>query len=276
MALPPVDRPSRLLFAALGAMKSAVALLRLAAPLTFTASLALPLAMTGCAPTETNVTQRYEGPPLPRPDIILVRDFAVRADEVKLDSGVSARVQEAMSGSPVTAQEAEIGRKVAAAVSETLVHEIGALGLPVKRAGDASGLATSGKTLIIDGQLLSIDEGNRTRRNIIGLGAGRSKVEAEVQVSYVGAGIDAPQVESLAADAESGRKPGAAETMGAGRIAGRLAESAGLSVGAGTVSETRSANVDADGQRLGKAIAQRLASFFAREGWIASAAVPNQ
>jgi hypothetical protein len=270
-----LDRLSRLLFAAFGAMEPADALLRFSARPLFAAALGLLLAMNGCAPTETKVTQRYEGPNLPRPDMIVVRDFAVTADEVKLDSGVSARVQEAMSGSSVTAQQAETGRKVAAAVSETLVQEIGALGLPVTRAVNASGLA-GGKTLIIDGQLLSVDEGNRTRRNIIGLGAGRSKVEAEVQVSYVGAGIDAPQVESLAADAESARKPGAAETMGAGGIAGRVAESAGLSVGAGTISETRSANVDADGQRLGKAIAQKLASFFAREGWIASSAVPSQ
>ena len=190
MALHPIDRPSRLLFAALGAMNSAVALFRLSAPLAFAASLMLPFAITGCAPTETKVTQRYEGPTLPRPDMIVVRDFAVTADQVKLDSGVSARVQEAMSGSPVTAQEAETGRKVAAAVSETLVREIGALGLPVTRASDASGLA-GGKMLIIDGQLISVDEGNRTRRNLIGLGAGRSKVEAEVQASYVGAGVAA-------------------------------------------------------------------------------------
>ena len=64
--------------------------------------------------------------------------------------------------------------------------------------------------------------------------------------------------------------------MGVGRAAGRLAESAGTSVGAGTISEARSANVDADGQRLGKAIAQKLAIFFAREGWISSSAVPSQ
>jgi hypothetical protein len=254
-------------------MKSAIALLRLSAPLVFAASLGLPLAMIGCAPTETKVTQHYEGPPLPRPDMIVVRDFAVRAEEVKLDRGVSARVQEAMSGSPVTAQESEIGRRVAAAVSETLVQEIGALGLPVMRARDAGG--ASGKTLIIDGQLLSVDEGNRTRRNIIGLGAGRSKVEAEVQVSYAGAGGDASRIEALETDAESGRKPGAAETMGAGGIAGRLAESSGLSVGAGAISETLSADVHADGQRMGKAIAQRLAEFFAREGWIRSATVPR-
>lgn len=57
------------------------------------------------------VTQQYPGASLPRPDMIVVRDFAVTADEVKLDHGVSARVQEAMSGSAVTAQESEIGHK---------------------------------------------------------------------------------------------------------------------------------------------------------------------
>ena len=36
--------------------------------------------------------------------------------------------------------------------------------------------------LLIKGQLVSIDEGNRTVRLIIGLGAGRSDVRAHVQV----------------------------------------------------------------------------------------------
>ena len=39
--------------------------------------------------------------------------------------------------------------------------------------------------LLIKGQLVSIDEGNRTERVIIGLGAGRSDVRAQVQVYQV-------------------------------------------------------------------------------------------
>src|SRR5258707_6348653 len=42
----------------------------------------------------------------------------------------------------------------------------------------------AGNRVIVDGQMLSIDEGNRTRRNLIGLGAGHSTVEADMQVYY--------------------------------------------------------------------------------------------
>lgn len=38
------------------------------------------------------------------------------------------------------------------------------------------------KDLMVKGQLLSTDEGNRTERVVIGLGAGRTSVQANVQV----------------------------------------------------------------------------------------------
>ena len=47
----------------------------------------------GCAPTkvqqqDTTLTQ------LPRPDLVLVYDFAVSPDEVKLDTGLSAELKQ--------------------------------------------------------------------------------------------------------------------------------------------------------------------------------------
>lgn len=121
------------------------------------------------------------------------------------------------------------------------------------------------RKLVVGGQILSIDEGNRTRRNVIGLGAGRSEVQAHAEIYYYTDAADAHLMESFTAEAESNRKPGAAETMGAGAAAGRVAESAAVGAGTGLA---LSGDVEADGARMAKAIAKHLGQFFAEQGWI--------
>jgi Domain of unknown function (DUF4410) len=61
-----------------------------------------------------------------------------------------------------------------------LVQEIRKLGLPVESA-EMAGPVTEGQ-LSIEGQFLTIDEGNRTRRLVIGFGAGASHVRIAVQM----------------------------------------------------------------------------------------------
>jgi hypothetical protein len=120
---------------------------------------------------------------------------------------------------------------------------------------------------MIKGAFLSIDEGNRTERIVIGLGAGRSDVRATVSVLDV-----MPQapllLEQFEVDAKSGLKPGMAETLGVGAAAGHIVGSAVISAGAAAVSETLGADVEADARRAAKGIADQLKLFFASKGWI--------
>jgi hypothetical protein len=227
---------------------------------------ALVLAVTACSSAKVQPLQSYSGSTLPRPGVVLVSDFAVTPDDVKLDSGVGSRLKSLFSSASADEQEVETGRKVAAAVSKTLVKEIEKLGLPVIQ-GDA-GSSTAGNTLVVTGQLLSIDEGNRTRRNIIGLGAGSSSVKADTQLYYRSPGTAAQLVASYQATTESGRKPGAAETMGVGAATDAVGRMAVTSAGTSVASETLSADVDDLGAKMAKEIAKQLAQFFASQGWI--------
>jgi hypothetical protein len=125
---------------------------------------------------------------------------------------------------------------------------------------------------MVKGQFVTIDEGNRTERVAIGLGAGRTSVEANVQVyELTAAGLQ--KVESLKAEAKSGCKPGMAETMGAGAIAGHLLVSTVVSGALATGSEMTSATVEADGKRLADKIAADLGNFFVNQAWIPPDAV---
>src|SRR5574341_284222 len=133
-----------------------------------------------CASTKVERASKYTGQ-LPRPDRILVYDFSVSPEDVKLDKGLSPEITRLTKGTSRTEEELKVGREVADALSKELVKEIQSLGLPAERFGVES-ISYRGNIMRIEGQLLSIDEGNRTERTMIGLGAGRSEVDAHVQV----------------------------------------------------------------------------------------------
>jgi hypothetical protein len=122
--------------------------------------------------------------------------------------------------------------------------------------------------VVIDGQFLAIDEGSRTERVVIGLGAGKSEVRTAVQVIELLAEGNR-LLDTFEIDAKSGYKPGMAETMGAGAAAGTLGTAAAVAVAGSVASEAFGADVDADARRTGDKIAKVLADFFARQGWIA-------
>src|SRR6185312_15557585 len=98
--------------------------------------------------------------------------------------------------------------------------------------------------------------------NVIGLGAGKSDIQARADI-YYSAGFGEPRfLQSFAADAQSSRKPGAAETMGVGAATGRAAESGAITAVSGT---EMSGDVEGDSERMAKAMAAQLAAFFAQQ-----------
>jgi len=226
-----------------------------------TGGLAL-LALGACASAKTSTTYETTAT-VPKPDVVIVEPFAVSPDEVKLDRGLTAQLQQAINGAPRTDQERQAGRQVADAIAEKLVAQIRDLGLAAQLGTAAPPQAKT--PLFIRGQLTSVDEGNRTQRMVIGLGAGRSDVRVQVQV-YAGNRRDL--VDEMEVDSSSGLKPGMAESMGVGAIAGRLLTATLVSGAVGVASETMSDTVVADADRAASGIAKQLAGFFGTQGWL--------
>lgn len=170
----------------------------------------------------------------------MVYDFATSPDDVDLTKGIIPELEHLVKKTPRTKEEKSVGRAVANALAKELVKEIQNLGLPAERAAGTP--PASGNILEIEGQFLSIDEGNRAERVIIGFGLGRTSVKANVQL-YDAAAAGRRAVEKFATDAKSGRKPGMALFVGAGALAGHAAVSALVSGGVSAASEKFSANV---------------------------------
>jgi hypothetical protein len=218
-------------------------------PLATTAMLAV---LVGC--TSAQVTSQYEGSALPKPDRVLVYNFATSPDEI----------QAAKSGS-VSDQQRAVGQKVANSLATELVKKLIDVGLSAERASGSP--PASGNNLLIEGQIVSIDQGNRTERIVIGLGAGRTDVETHVQLLMDRDG-GSENLEQLDVSAKGSRKPGAAETLGVGAVAGNLVIAGAVTAGTTAVTETVGGTVEADAGRTAKKIVAELKPFFERQGWL--------
>jgi hypothetical protein len=127
--------------------------------------------------------------------------------------------------------------------------------------------------LLVQGQIVAIDQGNRTRRVLIGLGAGKSTVSADAQLYYA-VGDAAPRfVSAFEGQADSGRAPGAAETMGAGAVAQRAGTSAVLTGATHAGAETRRTTDTAEADKLADGLAKQIGQFAVAQGWIAPTAL---
>ena len=224
----------------------------------------LAFAALGCATTEvTSESPTYGG--APKPQRILVYAFATSPEDVRLDHSLTAQAWK-LQGTTVSEERREVGHAVADKLADHLVEKLLALHLPAERAiGPAppDGIPT----VVIEGQFLAIDEGSRTERVVIGLGAGKSDVRTAVQTIELLPG-GSRLLDTFEIDAKSGASPGMAETMGAGAAAGHLAVSAAVSVGKAVASEEFGADVDADALRTAAKISTVLEDFFASQGWL--------
>lgn len=137
------------------------------------------LLLAACAPTQIQEDDQATAG-FPKPEIIVVDYFSVSPEEVQSDQALGPKLAAMVKDVPVSEQERDAGHKVAYALANYLVEELAGQGLSAVRTGDVPpGL---NNLLEIRGQFVSIDQGNRTKRNIIGLGAGRSDVRTYVQV----------------------------------------------------------------------------------------------
>ncbi len=204
---------------------------------------------------------------LPRPQVIVVQDFAVSPGEVQLDPGLSDTIREMVdshSGPAPGTQTYKVGRQVANALADKLVAEIRDLGFSAQRGNALPPGYTTG--LLVTGQFVSIDQGNRAERVAIGLGAGRSDVRVRAQVFEVGPS-GSKLADQIEVDAKSGLQPGMAETMGVGALTGHLVTATLVSGGLQVADESLGASVVADADRASKGITKQLTAFFAEQGW---------
>jgi len=224
--------------------------------------LALAVA-AGCASTEVRDRQEYTGGKAPRPHHIWVYDFAATPAEVPAGSALAGQHDE--HATPQTAEQIATGRKMGDAIATQLVEEIFNMGLLARKA--SSDTKPEINDLVIRGYLLSIDEGDATKRVAIGFGSGASQLTAAVE----GFQMTAQGLRKLGSgtvDSGGGKTPGGAVGVAALIATGNPV---GLIVGGGAKAYgeySGSSKIEGRAKAIAKEIAEKIKPKFQQQGWI--------
>lgn len=225
------------------------------------------VALSGCA--GASVAPQANNAPVTssRPDTVYVYDFAATAQDVTLNQGIFQRAFRAVTSTNEQQSQIQIAHDTAEALSAAMVQELQSLGFVATRT--PRGTRVSGNNvLIVDGEFININEGNRLRRMVIGLGVGQSTLDTQVQV-YQMAGGTTQQVMDFKTHADSGQMPGAAFTAPAGAAVGGAAAAAtlgaNLAAGAG---KTYTSSTGFLAKKTADQAVAYMSQYFAAQGWI--------
>jgi hypothetical protein len=219
--------------------------------------------VAGCATTKVTSQQSLVTGQIPRPNHILVYDFAATPDDIPSDSPVAS--QFVPPSTPPTAEQLATGRQLGAEIATQLVQEIRNMGLPAERASRQTPLQLN--DIMIRGYLLSIEEGSEVKRLAIGFGAGASELKTMVE-GYQLTDRGLRKLGSGTLDAGGSKGPGAALGV-VGLVA--TGNPAGLIVSTGMKvygEASGKSTVEGRAQQTAKEIAARLKSRFQEQGWI--------
>lgn len=209
---------------------------------------------------KVTVIQSYQGDPLPKPQGAMIFDFAVSPDVVTMDKSVSARMhqrRERLTGSNPDATPEQVAQSVQTTFSDKLQTDLQKAGIAAQLAPTATS-PVAPHTLEVRGEFTSVDQGNRTKRIVVGFGRGASDVKAHVRLLLI-TDTEPIVVSEFELKSESGKKPGAAETAGVGSAA------AGAAVGS---AGDRKATVDSDTERMANAVAKQIEQVMIAQKWI--------
>jgi hypothetical protein len=185
-------------------------------------------ALTACA--GASVAPQANGLPASpnRPTTVYVYPFAVNSQDVTLNQGFFQKTYRSLTGSQADQDQGQdqLAEQTAQDLAAAIVSELQDLGFTATQLQRGQQV-TGDNVLIIDGQFTSINEGNKLRRMVIGLGAGQSTLDTQVQVYQMVAG-NAQQIMNFSTNANSGSMPGAAFTAPAGAAVGGAAAAASL------------------------------------------------
>jgi hypothetical protein len=226
-------------------------------------SLFVVVLVGGCASTKVTDRQTRVTDRIPRPNQILVHDFAATPSDMPADSALASH--SAVQPTPQTAEQIATGRRVGAEIGARLVEEIRAMGLPAEPA--STGTRPQLNDLVIRGYLLSVDEGSAAKRVAIGFGSGASQLSVAVE-GYQMTAQGLRKLGSGTVDAGGRKGPGAAAPLAVAVATGNplgLIVSSGMKVYG---EASGSSKVEGRAEQTARKIAEELEPRFRQQGWI--------
>jgi len=219
--------------------------------------------MAGCASTSVSNQQRMAAGSLPRPGQIWVYPFAATPADVRPESQLTSD-PEVVAGQQTPQQIAE-GRKLGAQIATQVVQEIIGMGMPAAVGSAASRPQIN--DLVIEGSLLSVQQGSAAERVSIGFSAGQSELKVAVEGYQMTAG-GLRKLGSSDVTSTGNKTPGMAVGIASWAIthnpAGFILTTGMKSYGEASGSNTIEGRV----QHISQEIGAQLKTRFQEQGWI--------
>jgi len=141
---------------------------------------------------------------------VYVRDFLFDSQNLKPDEGLLGRregpVGRLLHGLKPSEDPAAKARELVTLLSNTIVAQLNSAGIRATRL--EPGTLTPQDGLLVGGEFLEVDEGNRMRRAMVGFGSGSEEVKVQVEVYDLAKDSNSPFL--VYGAGEEGRKgPGA-------------------------------------------------------------------
>ncbi len=234
----------------------------------------LVIGLAGCAGASVNSQATNAPVNNNRPTTAYVYKFAVTAGDVTLNQGLVQKTYRNLTDDNPEQTQLQTAETTAEALQTVMVQELQSIGFTATAV--PRGMQVSGQNvLIVDGQFTDINEGNRLRRMVIGLGVGQSTLDTTVQVYQMANGTT-QQIMDFTTHADSGEMPGAAFTAPGGAVAGGAvaAASLGANLAAGAGKAYTSGMGFLAKKSADKAVAH-MSQYFAQQGWIPQSMVTN-
>jgi hypothetical protein len=221
------------------------------------------LVIAGCASTKISSRDERVIEKLPRPAHIWVHDFAATPADVPGNSALTGKHSE--HGTPQTAEQIATGRQLGAEIAAQLVEQIRGMGISAEHA--MKGKTPQINDIVIQGYLISFNEGSAVKRITIGFGSGAS----DLKVAAEGFQMTAQGLRKLGSgktDSEGGKAPG--EDLS---VLGLITtyNPAGLIISSGMKlygEKSGGSTVKGRAKDTAKEIADALKKRFQEQGWI--------
>ncbi|HXV79898.1 MAG TPA: hypothetical protein VEG60_08465 [Candidatus Binatia bacterium] len=189
------------------------------------------LLVVGC--TTATITPTVRAPSgLPKPDRVLVHDFEVAKAGSDLNADLLPPVERGTTGKVRSEEEARVGKAAAQVLADVLVEQLRSRGIDAERASEAAPPGMN--TLSIRGRFLWRHETEAAMRARIWF--------------YQGSGVNSRLVAQADADVSSDLKRGAAPAGSSAYVKAQ----------------------ESDARRMGRELAERVAGYYRKQGWIQS------
>jgi hypothetical protein len=220
-------------------------------------------AAAACAKVQVSDREVLVDEKAPRPHHIVVYDFVATPEDTPSHSALAEHA--AAESPPLTPEQVALGREVGAEVAQALVAEIEAMGLPAVHATGQP--APEVGDLVIQGHLLTLEEGSATERVAVGMGKGAAELKVAVE-GFQMTPTGLRKVGGGTLDTSAGKSPGAAVPLA---VALATKNPLGLIVNTGVKlhdEKTGSATIHGKAKEVAKEIANELRPRFEAQGWI--------